>query len=115
MSASLTNLRELEEIKKPLELFKHLKTDLDKLKSQVSNLSKVNLSSKLLKGINLKKGDAPNSKLLEFTGRRLSLSLNNPHIKELSEQLQKNPEDSKSRLELVEIFLQGADSFSLPI
>ena len=55
MSASLTNLRELEEIKKPLELFKHLKTDLDKLKSQVSNLSKVNLASKLLKGINLKK------------------------------------------------------------
>ena len=39
MSASITNLRELEEIKKPLELFKHLKTDLDKLKSQVCNLS----------------------------------------------------------------------------
>ena len=113
MSASLTNLRELEEIKKPLELFKHLKTDLDKLKSQVSNLSKVNLSSKLLKGINLKKGDVPNSKLLEFTGRRLSLSLNNPHIKELSERLQKNPEDSKSRLELVEIFLQESENSSL--
>ena len=113
MSASLTNLTELEEIKKPLELFKHLKTDLDKLKSQVSNLSKVNLSSKLLKGINLKKGDVPNSKLLEFTGRRLSLSLNNPHIKELSERLQKNPEDSKSRLELVEIFLQESENSSL--
>ena len=113
MSASLTNLRELEEIKKPLELFKHLKTDLDKLKSQVSNLSKVNLSSKLLKGINLKKGDVPNSKILEFTGRRLSLSLNNPHIKELSERLQKNPEDSKSRLELVEIFLQESENSSL--
>lgn len=113
MSASITNLRELEEIKKPLELFKHLKTDLDKLKSQMSNLSNVKLSSKLLKGINLKKGDAPNSKLLEFTGKRLSLSLNNPHIKELSERLQKKPEDSKSRLELVEIFLQESENSSL--
>jgi hypothetical protein len=113
MSASITNLRELEETKKPLELFKHLKTDLDKLKSQMSNLSNVKLSSKLLKGINIKKGDVPNSKLLEFTGKRLSLSLNNPHIKELSERLQKKPEDSKSRLELVEIFLQESENSSL--
>jgi len=113
MSASITNLSELEEIKKPLELFKHLKSDLDKLKSQMSNLSNVKLSSKLLKGINLKKGDAPNSKLLEFTGKRLSLSLNNPHVKELSERLQKKPEDSKSRLELVEIFLQESENCSL--
>ena len=113
MSASITNLRELEEIKKPLELFKHLKSDLDKLKSQMSNLSNVKLSSKLLKGINLKKGDAPDSKLLEFTGKRLSLSLNNPHIKKLSERLQKKPEDSKSRLELVEIFLQESENCSL--
>ena len=113
MSASITNLSELEEIKKPLELFKHLKSDLDKLKSQMSNLSNVKLSSKLLKGINLKKGDAPNSKILEFTGKRLSLSLNNPHVKELSERLQKKPEDSKSRLELVEIFLQESENCSL--
>ena len=113
MSASITNLSELEEIKKPLELFKHLKSDLDKLKSQMSNLSNVKLSSKLLKGINLKKGDAPNSKILEFTGKRLSLSLNNPHVKELSERLQKKPEDSKSRLELVEIFLQESENSSL--
>ena len=113
MSASITNLSELEEIKKPLELFKHLKIDLDKLKSQMSNLSNVKLSSKLLKGINLKKGDAPNSKILEFTGKRLSLSLNNPHVKELSERLQKKPEDSKSRLELVEIFLQESENSSL--
>ena len=113
MSASITNLSELEEIKKPLELFKHLKSDLDKLKSQMSNLSNVKLSSKLLKGINLKKGDAPNSKILEFTGKRLSLSLNNPHIKKLSERLQKKPEDSKSRLELVEIFLQESENCSL--
>ena len=113
MSASITNLSELEEIKKPLELFKHLKIDLDKLKSQMRNLSNVKLSSKLLKGINLKKGDAPNSKILEFTGKRLSLSLNNPHVKELSERLQKKPEDSKSRLELVEIFLQESENCSL--
>ena len=113
MSASITNLRELEETKKPLELFKHLKTDLDKLKSQMSNLSNVKLSSKLLEGINLKKGDVPNSKILEFTGKRLSLSLKNPHIKELSERLQKKPEDSKSRLELVEIFLQESENSSL--
>ena len=113
MLTSINNLRELEEIKKPLELFKHLKNDLDKLKSQMNNLTKVKLSSKLLKSINLKKGDVPNSKILEFTGRRLSLSLKNPHIKELSEQLQINPEDSKSRLELIEIFLQEEENSSL--
>ena len=113
MSANKKEIRELQDIQKPLLLFKHLKTDLDKLKSQMSNLSNVKLSSKLLKGVNLKKGDVPNSKLLEFTGKRLSLSLNNPHIKELSERLQKKPEDSKSRLELVEIFLQESENSSL--
>ena len=96
------NTREHQDIKKPLALFKNLKNDLDKLKSQMNNLTKVKLSSKLLKRINLKKGDALNSKILEFTGRRLSLSLKNPQIKELSEQLQINPDDSKSRLELIE-------------
>ena len=113
MIPMIKNLRELEEIKKPLELFKHLKTDLDKLKSQMSNLKKVKLSSKLLKSISLRKVEAPNLKILEFTGRRLSLSLKNPHSKELSEQLQINPEDSKTRLELVEIFLQEAENSSL--
>ena len=111
--ANKTNIRELEDIKKPLQLFKHLKTDLDKLKSQMNNLTKVKLSSRFLKGINLKKGDVPNSKLLEFTGRRLSQSSKNPHIKELSERLQKYPEDSKSRLELVDVFLQEAENSSL--
>jgi hypothetical protein len=69
MSANKKEIRELQDIQKPLLLFKHLKTDLDKLKSQVNNLSKVKLSSKLLSGINLKKADVPNGKQLEFTGR----------------------------------------------
>ena len=43
-------------IQKPLLLFKNLKTDLDKLTSQINNLVKVKLSSKVLKDINLKKG-----------------------------------------------------------
>jgi len=37
MSANNENTRELQDIQKPLLLFKHLKTDLDKLKSQMSN------------------------------------------------------------------------------
>lgn len=113
MSANNENIRELQDIQKPLLLFKHLQTDLDKLKSQMSNLSKVKLSSKLLSGINLKKGDVPNGKLLEFTGCRLSQSLKNPRAKEVSEKLHKHPEDSKSRLELVEMFLQEAENRSL--
>jgi len=66
MENSINNLRELEETKKPLELFKHLKTDLDKLKSQMNNLTKVKLSSKLLSSLNLTKGDAPNAKYLKL-------------------------------------------------
>ncbi len=113
MSANKKEIRELQDIQKPLLLFKHLKTDLDKLKSQVNNLSKVKLSSKLLSGINLKKADVPNGKQLEFTGRRLSQSLKNTHAKEVSERLHKHPEDSKARLELIAMFLQEAENRSL--
>jgi len=34
------NLRELPDIQNPLLLFKNLKTDLDKFKSQIDNLKK---------------------------------------------------------------------------
>jgi len=55
MSTKNNSVREQPDIQKPLLLFKNLKTDLDKLKSQINNLKKVKLSSKLLSGINLKK------------------------------------------------------------
>ena len=107
------NIRELKDIQEPLFIFKHLKSDLDILKSQINNLKSAKLSSKLLKGINLKKRDVLDVKLLEFTGGRLSQSLKNVRAKEVSIKLQKHPEDSKSRLELAEIFLQEADNRSL--
>ena len=107
------NTREHQDIQNPLLLFKNLKTDLDKLKSQINNLAKVNLSSKFLKGINLKKGEVPNSKVLEFTGSRLSQSLKNPQAKEVSERLRNHPEDSKSRLELVAMLLAEEKNRSL--
>ena len=106
------NIRELKDIQEPLFIFKHLKSDLDILKSQINNLKSAKLSSKLLKGINLKKRDVLDVKLLEFTGGRLSQSLKNVRAKEVSIKLQKHPEDSKSRLELAEIFLQEADNRS---
>ena len=59
MGRNSENLRELPDIQKPLLLFKNLKTDLDKLKSQIDNLKNIKLSPKLLKGISLKKGDIP--------------------------------------------------------
>ena len=90
-------------------------TDLNKLKSQINNLKNLKLSSKLLKGISLKKGDLPSGKELEYTGSRLSQSLKNAQAKEISERLHKYPEDSKSRLKLVEMFLQEAESSSLQI
>ena len=115
MGRNSEDLRELPDIQKPLLLFKNLKTDLDKLKSQIDNLKNIKLSSKLLKGISLKKGDIPSGKELEYTGSRLSQSLKNTRAKEISERLHKHPDDSKSRLELVEMFLQEAKSSSLPI
>jgi hypothetical protein len=115
MGRNSENLRELPDIQKPLLLFKNLKTDLDKLKSQIDNLKNIKLSSKLLKGISLKKGDIPSGKELEYTGSRLSQSLKNTRAKGMSERLHKHPDDSKSRLELVEMFLQEAESSSLPI
>ena len=113
MHISKEQTRELPDIQKPLFLFNSLKTDLDKLKSQFNNLSKVKLSSKLLRGINLKKGDIPNGKNLEFTGKRLSLNLKNTKAKEISERLHKHPEDSKSRIELVVMFIQEAERCSI--
>ena len=115
MGYNSENLRELPDIQNPLLLFKNLKTDLDKLKSQIDNLKNIKLSSKLLKGISLKKGDIPSGKELEYTGSRLSQSLKNTRAKEISKRLHKHPDDSKSRLELVEMFLQEAESSSLPI
>ena len=115
MAINKEEIRELPDIQKPLLLFKNLKTDLGKLKSQINNLNKVKLSSKLLRGISLKKGDLPTGKILEFTGSRLSQSLKNTRAKEISERLHKHPEDSKSRLELVEMFLQEAEGSSLQI
>ena len=41
--------------------------------------------------------------------------MKNTRETELSERLHKYPEDSKSRLKLVEMFLQEAESCSLPI
>ena len=54
MGSNSEDLRELPDIQKPLLLFKNLKTDLGKLKSQIDNLKNIKLSSKLLKGISLK-------------------------------------------------------------
>jgi len=115
MGSNSEDLRELPDIQKPLLIFNNLKTDLDKLKSQIDNLKNIKLSSKLLKGISLKKGDIPSGKELEYTGSRLSQSLKNTRAKEISERLHKHPDDSKSRLELVEMFLQETKSSSLPI
>ena len=84
MSIKNNSVREQPDIQKPLLLFKYLKTELDKLKSQINNLKKVKLTSKLLHGINLKKGDVVDVKQLEFTGGRLSRSLKNTRAKEVS-------------------------------
>ena len=96
MGSNSEDLRELPDIQKPLLLFKNLKTDSDKLKSQIDNLKNIKLPSKLLKGISLKKGDIPSGKELEYTGSRLSQSLKNTRAKEISERLHKHPNDSKS-------------------
>ena len=77
MGSNSEDLRELPDIEKPLLIFNNLKTDLDKLKSQIGNLKNIKLSFKLLHGISLKKGDLPVVRSLEFTGCRLSHNLKN--------------------------------------
>ena len=77
MGYNTENLREMPDIQNPLLLFKNLKTDLDKLKSQIGNLKNIKLPFKLLHGISLKKGDLPVVRSLEFTGCRLSHNLKN--------------------------------------
>ena len=52
---------------------------------------------------------------MEYTVSRLSHNLKNKLATELSERLQKYPEDSKLRLKLVKMFLKEAESCSLPI
>ena len=48
MGNNYSNLRELPNIQNPLLLFKNLKTDLDKLKSQIDNLKNRKMQAKLV-------------------------------------------------------------------
>ena len=48
MGSNAENLRELPDIQNPLLLFKNLKTDLDKLKSQIANLKYRKMQAKLV-------------------------------------------------------------------
>ncbi len=77
MGYNSENLRELPDIQNPLLLFKNLKTDLDKLKSQIGNLKNIKLPFKLLHRISLNKGDLPDVRSLEYNGSRLSRNLKN--------------------------------------
>ena len=113
MTNDKEKLRELLDIQKPFDVFKNLKSDLEKLGSQINNLNKTKISSKVLNGLSLKNGNLPRGNIFEYTGSRLSQSLSNVHAKELSVQLIKNPQDSMSRIELVEMFLKEADESSL--
>jgi len=113
MTNDKEKLRELLDIQKPFDVFKNLKSDLEKLGSQINNLNKTKISSKVLNGLSLKNGNLPRGNIFEYTGSRLSQSLTNVHAKELSVQLLKNPQDSMSRIELVEMFLKEADESSL--
>ena len=87
MGNNIENLRGTTDIQNPLLLFKNLKTDSDKLKSQINNLKNIKLSSKLLVGISLKKDDLPGVRSSEYTGSRLSHNLKNKLATELSERL----------------------------
>ena len=113
MQVDKSSIRELKDIQEPLFVFKHLKTDLDILKSQINNLKNTKISTKMLRGINLKKSDVVDTKILEFTGSRLSQRLKNIRAKEVSAKLKKHPDDSKSRLELVDMFLQEENHRSI--
>jgi len=113
MTNDKEQLIQLSDIQKPLDLFKNLKSDLEKLISQINNFKKSRISSKVFNSLNLKKENIPSGNILEYSGSRLSRSLTNVHAKDLSERLFSNPQDSRSRLELIEMFLQEANESSL--
>jgi hypothetical protein len=48
MGSNSEDLRELPDIQKPLLIFNNLKTDLDKLKSQIGNLKNRKMQAKLV-------------------------------------------------------------------
>ena len=50
MGSNSEDLRELPDIQKPLLLFKNLKTDLDKLKSQIDNLKNIKTLFQIAEG-----------------------------------------------------------------
>jgi len=115
MTKNTEQFRELSDIKNPLELFKNLKNDLEKLRSQINNLKKTKISSKVLTELNLSKEFLPTNNIFEHTGNRISQSLRNVKAKEISKRLFKKPNDSTSRLQLVEMYLQEEKDSSLLI
>ena len=115
MTKNSEQFRELQDIKKPLELFKNLKNDLEKLRSQINNLNKTKISSKVLTDLNLRKESFSAINILEFSGNRLSKSLSNIEAKAISERLFKKPNDSTSRLKLIEMYLEEEKDSNLLI
>ena len=115
MKTDNEKLRELKEIEEPLELFKILKNDLDKLKSQINNLDKNKISSKVLSGLRANKGVIADGKEFDYTGSRISRTLKNARAKVIPALLYKNPNDSKLRLELVGIFIKEEKNCNLLI
>jgi len=113
MTENSDHLRELPDIKNPLDLFKNLKGDLEKLRAHKNNLNKSKISSKILNRLNLRKDALLTTNILESTGNRLSQSLRNDEAKSISERLFKNPNDSTSRLKLVEMYLKEEKDTSL--
>ena len=115
MKTDNEKLRELKEIEEPLELFKILKNDLDKLKSQISNLEKNQIASKVLSGLRANKGVIADGNELEYSGSRLSRSLKSARAKLIPALLYKNPRDSNLRMELAEIFVKEEKDCNLLI
>jgi len=115
MTKNTEQFRELSDIKKPLELFKNLKNDLEKLRSQINNFKKTKISSKVLNELNLRKEFIPINNIFEYTGNRISQSLRNVEAKEISKRLFKKPNDSTSRIQLVEMYLREEKDSSLLI
>ncbi len=108
-------LRQLPEVQEPFELFNIINGELEKLKSQSRNQHKGNITSKLLKSLATSKGDLPQGDELELSGTRLSNQLNDEHAQELSKILFHHPDDSKSRLELLEMFVRQSEHLELNV
>ncbi len=97
----------------PFQLFPILHSHLDQLAAKLRSHKRTNIASKVLSGFHVPGGPAPSGDKLEISGSRLSKNLQNKEAAECSAKLLRDPLDSTTRLQLLDVFLTVAEQAEL--